>query len=44
LDPTCCWARLIKLSIAKHLGRNRVISADTLLADISKLHGRKSGE
>jgi PleD family two-component response regulator len=32
------------LYAAKHLGRNRVISADTLLADISKLHGRKSGE
>jgi hypothetical protein len=32
------------LYAAKHLGRNRVISADTMLADISKLHGRKKVE
>jgi len=29
------------LYAAKHLGRNRVISADTMLADFAKLHRRK---
>ncbi|WP_370870883.1 hypothetical protein [Bradyrhizobium sp.] len=32
------------LYAAKHMGRNRVIFANTMLADFSKLHGRKKGE
>jgi PleD family two-component response regulator len=31
------------LYAAKHLGRNRVISADTMLADFVELHRRKPG-
>lgn len=31
------------LYAAKHLGRNRVISADTMLADFAELHRRKTG-
>ena len=31
------------LYAAKHLGRNRVISADTMLADFARLRRRKDG-